>query len=88
MGDFEASWENAQRARGLEYAGKEKQCVFEGALWYEKSFTYAKQRSTRERILYFGAVKLFAARIYLKWRGPGRARSGFTPLRFRGDEAA
>ncbi len=59
---------------------KEKLLFYEGPLWYEKSFTYAKREHTRI-FVYFGAVN-YRARIYLNGEPLGEHEGGFTPFDF------
>jgi len=59
---------------------KEKLLFYEGPIWYEKSFSYAKHGSSRV-FAYFGAVN-YRARIYLNGEAVGEHEGGFTPFNF------
>ena len=57
---------------------QEKLFLYEGSLWYKKSFTYSKKPNTRV-FLYFGAVN-YIARVFLNGKMLGEHEGGFTPF--------
>ncbi len=59
---------------------KEKLFLYEGTIWYEKSFNYTKKQNTRLYI-YFGAVN-YEAIVYVNGEKIGKHTGGFTPFNF------
>jgi beta-glucuronidase len=59
---------------------KEKLLLYEGPLWYERSFSYAKREHTRV-FVYLGAVN-YLARVYLNGELLGTHEGGFTAFNF------
>lgn len=59
---------------------KEKLFLYEGTMWYEKPFDYAKKQNTR-LFLYFGAVN-YDAIVYINGEKLGEHVGGFTPFNF------
>jgi beta-glucuronidase len=54
--------------------------LYEGPLWYEKTFVFTKHADTRT-FVYFGAVN-YRARVYLNGEALGEHEGGFTPFQF------
>jgi beta-glucuronidase len=59
---------------------KEKLLLYEGPVWYEKTFSYSKNAHTRI-FVYFGAVN-YRARVYLNGTVLGEHEGGYTPFNF------
>jgi beta-glucuronidase len=59
---------------------RESLLFYEGSVWYERSFDYAKSPRTR-LFLYFGACNYFAA-VYLNGEELGEHEGGFIPFDF------
>src|SRR3954447_271280 len=59
---------------------KEKLLLYEGTIWYKKSFNYSKKAGTRV-FVYFGAAN-YLADVYLNGEKIGRHEGGFTPFNF------
>jgi beta-glucuronidase len=59
---------------------KEKLFLYEGTVWYKKSFDYNKKNKTRLYI-YFGAVN-YDALVYINGEKLGEHVGGFTPFNF------
>jgi beta-glucuronidase len=59
---------------------KEKLFLYEGTIWYKKSFQYKKKNNTRS-FLYFGAVN-YEAIVYVNGKKLGEHVGGFTPFNF------
>jgi len=59
---------------------RESLLFYEGSVWYERSFDYAKPPQKR-LFLHFGAAN-YAASVYLNGRELGRHQGGFTPFDF------
>ncbi|MHB8215023.1 MAG: glycoside hydrolase family 2 protein [Candidatus Sulfotelmatobacter sp.] len=59
---------------------RESLLFYEGSVWYERSFDYAKPPQKRV-FLYFGAAN-YAASVYLNGRELGQHQGGFTPFDF------
>ncbi len=53
---------------------------YEGAIWYRKSFDYARKPGTR-LFVHFGAAN-YLAEVYLNGEKVGRHEGGFTPFNF------
>jgi beta-glucuronidase len=53
---------------------------YEGSIWYERSFDYAKP-ARRRLFLHFGAAN-YTASVYLNGKDLGRHEGGFTPFNF------
>jgi beta-glucuronidase len=53
---------------------------YEGSIWYERSFDYAKP-AKRRLFLHFGAANYMAS-VYLNGKDLGRHEGGFTPFNF------
>ncbi|HEV1993635.1 MAG TPA: beta galactosidase jelly roll domain-containing protein, partial [Candidatus Acidoferrum sp.] len=64
---------------------RESLLFYEGPLWYERTFSYAK-RAGKRLFLYFGAVN-YKARVYLNGKQVGEHEGGFTPFNFEITEA-
>ena len=58
----------------------EKLFLYEGTIWYKKSFHYNKKPDKRV-FLYFGAVN-YQAKVYLNGEYLGEHEGGFTPFNF------
>ena len=59
---------------------RESLLFYEGAVWYERHFTYQKKQHTRT-FLYFGAAN-YQARVWLNGAKLGEHVGGFTPFDF------
>lgn len=59
---------------------KEKLFLYEGTIWYKKSFQYKKKNQTHT-FLYFGAVN-YEAIVYVNGKKLGEHVGGFTPFNF------
>ncbi len=59
---------------------KEKLFLYEGTIWYKKSFQYKRKNNTRT-FLYFGAVN-YEAIVYVNGKKLGEHVGGFTPFNF------
>ncbi len=59
---------------------QEKLFFYEGTVWYEKNFAYARKPGKRE-FLYFGAAN-YDAKVYLNGALLGGHTGGFTPFNF------
>jgi len=59
---------------------KEKLFLYEGTIWYKKSFQHKKKNNTRT-FLYFGAVN-YEAIVYVNGKKLGEHVGGFTPFNF------
>jgi beta-glucuronidase len=58
----------------------EKLFLYEGTIWYKKSFKYSKKPGKRV-FLYFGAVN-YQAKVYVNGEYVGEHEGGFTPFNF------
>jgi beta-glucuronidase len=59
---------------------RESLLLYEGTIWYKKSFDYQRKENTR-LFVYFGAVN-YLADVYLNGEKIGRHEGGFTPFNF------
>src|SRR5882724_7056627 len=59
---------------------KERLLLYEGTIWYKKSFDYQQTDNTRI-FVYFGAAN-YIADVYLNGQKLGRHEGGFTPFNF------
>jgi len=59
---------------------KESLLLYEGTIWYKKSFEYQKKEGNRV-FVYFGAAN-YIADVYLNGQKLGRHEGGFTPFNF------
>jgi beta-glucuronidase len=76
--DFEAS--ETLNVPGDWNTQKEKLLFYEGPIWYEKTFSWAKHEHTRV-FAHFGAVN-YRARIYCNGELLGEHEGGYTPFDF------
>jgi len=76
--DFDASEE--LQVPGDWNTQKEKLLLYEGTIWYKKSFQFSK-RAQQRVFLYFGAVN-YQAIVYVNGKKVGEHRGGFTPFNF------
>jgi len=59
---------------------RERLLLYEGTIWYKKSFDYQRTDNTRI-FVYFGAAN-YIADVYLNGEKIGRHEGGFTPFNF------
>jgi len=76
--DFDTS--ETLRVPGDWNTQKEKFFLYEGTIWYKRSFDYHRAERSRQ-FIYFGAAN-YIADVYLNGQKLGRHEGGFTPFNF------
>src|SRR5260370_38107837 len=76
--DFDTS--ESLRVPGDWNTQEERLLLYEGTIWYKKSFDYQRRPDTR-LFVYFGAAN-YIADVYLNGEKIGRHEGGFTPFNF------
>jgi beta-glucuronidase len=76
--DFETS--GTLQVPGDWNSQRESLLLYEGPVWYERSFSYHRSKLARS-FLYFGAAN-YRARVYLNGKAIGEHQGGFTPFNF------